>query len=174
MLALYIPWLNRGYSNWEWPHVLAGEALAYPEKIGLLDAYWSTGQANPLGYPLFNALLQRLVPWTDAPWLWRVPSLVGFGLIVTWGWLVRDEFGKEPGKKFLLWTILLLSSPLIVAYSSSATSDLLPVGLLLMSFWLIRHYVSNQSKRFLVVGALVFGVSCAVRYISPYLSLIHI
>jgi hypothetical protein len=168
MLALYIPWLNRGYSNWEWPHVLAGEALAYPEKIGLLDAYWSTGQANPLGYPLFNALLQRLVPWTDAPWLWRVPSLVGCGLIVTWGWLVRDEFGKEPGKKFLLWTILLLSSPLIVAYSSSATSDLLPVGLLLMSFWLIRHYVSNQSKRFLVIGALVFGVSCAVRYISPY------
>ncbi len=148
--------------------MLAGEALAYPEKIELLDAYWSTGQANPLGYPLFNALLQRLVPWTDAPWLWRVPSLIGCGLIITWGWLVREEFGKEPGKKFFLWTLLILSSPLIVAYSSSATSDLLPVGLLLMSFWFIQHYVSNQSKRFLVVGALVFGFSCAVRYISPY------
>ena len=168
MLALYIPWLNRGYSNWEWPHVLAGEALAYPEKIELLDAYWSTGQANPLGYPLFNALLQRLVPWTDAPWLWRVPSLIGCGLIVTWGWLVREKFGKEPGKKFYIWTILFLSSPLIVAYSSSATSDVLPVGLLLISFWFIQSYVSNQSKLFLVVGAFVFGVSCAVRYISPY------
>jgi hypothetical protein len=168
MLALYIPWLNRGYSNWEWPHVLAGEALAYPQKIELLDAYWSTGQANPLGYPLFNAFLQRLVPWTDAPWLWRVPSLIGCGLIITWGWLVREELGEESGKKFSLWIILLLSSPLIVAYSSSATSDLLPVGLLLISFWFVQSYVSNQSKLFLIVGALIFGFSCAVRYISPY------
>jgi hypothetical protein len=168
MLALYVPWLNRGYVNWEWPHVLAGEALAYPEKIELLDAYWSTGQANPLGYPLFNALLQRLMPWTDAPWLWRVPSLFACGLIIAWGWLVREELGEESAKKFSLWIILLLSSPLIVAYSSSATSDLLPVGLLFISFWFIQSYVLNQSKLFLIVGALIFGFSCAVRYISPY------
>jgi len=168
MLALYIPWLNRGYSNWEWPHVLAGEALAYPEKIGLLDAYWSTGQANPLGYPLFNALLQRLVPWTDAPWLWRVPSLVGFGLIVTWGWLVRDEFGKNSRSNFYFWTLLLLSNPMIAVFSTHASSDILPVGLLLISFWILVRFSKTENFYQLLSSAALFGLSTITRYIAPY------
>jgi hypothetical protein len=169
MLALYIPWLNRGYLNWEWPHVLAGEALAYPEKIGLLDAYWSTGQANPLGYPLFNALLQRLVPWTDAPWLWRVPSLVGCGLIVTWGWLVRDEFGKNSLVGFCTWTTLLVTSPMIFAFSTHASSDVLPVGILLISFWFLNKFAKSGNFNQLLVSAVLFGLSSTVRYIAPYL-----
>jgi hypothetical protein len=168
MLALYIPWLNRGYSNWEWPHVLAGEALAYPEKIGLLDAYWSTGQANPLGYPLFNALLQRLVPWTDAPWLWRVPSLVGCGLIVTWGWLVRDEFGKNPLIGFYTWTVLLLTNPMIAVFSTHASSDILPVGLLLISFWILFQFSKTENYYQLLSSATLFGLSSVTRYIAPY------
>jgi hypothetical protein len=170
MLALYIPWLNRGYLNWEWPHVLAGEALAYPEKIGLLDAYWSTGQANPLGYPLFNALLQRLVPWTDAPWLWRVPSLVGCGLIITWGWLVRNEFGKNSLFGFYTWTTLLVTSPMIVAFSTHASSDVLPVGILLISFWLFSKFVKSGSLLQLFSSAVLFGISSTVRYLAPYLA----
>jgi len=169
MLALYIPWLNRGYLNWEWPHVLAGEALAYPEKIELLDAYWSTGSANPLGYPLFNALLQRLVPWTDAPWLWRVPSLIGCGLIITWGWLVREEFGKSALSGFNTWALLIITSPMIVAFSTHATSDVLPVGILLMSFWFLSEYTKKVRFSFLVVSAVLFGLSSTIRYIAPYL-----
>ena len=168
MLAIYIPWLNRGYSNWEWPHVLAGEALAYPEKIELLDAYWSTGQANPLGYPLFNAFLQRLVPWTDAPWLWRVPSLIGCGLIITWGWLVREEFGKNPRKSFYSWGLLVLTSPMVVVFSTHASSDVLPVGLLLMSFWFLLQFSKTESFNQLLSSAALFGLSSITRYIAPY------
>ena len=168
MLALYIPWLNRGYSNWEWPHVLAGEALAYPVKIELLDAYWSTGQANPLGYPLFNALLQRLVPWTDDPWLWRVPSLIGCGLIVIWGWLVRDEFGKNLQSNFFTWVLLLLTSPMIAVFSTHASSDILPVGLLLISFWFLVRFSKTENFFQLMSSAALFGLSSITRYIAPY------
>ncbi len=149
--------------------MLAGEALAYPEKIELLDAYWSTGQANPLGYPLFNALLQRLVPWTDAPWLWRVPSLIGCGLIVIWGWLVRDEFGKNSLSGFRTWVLLLITSPMIFAFSTHASSDVLPVGILLMSFWYLSQFAKSGSFYHLVVSAVLFGLSSTTRYIAPYL-----
>jgi hypothetical protein len=168
MLALYIPWLNRGYLNYEWPHVLAGEALAYPAKIDLLKSYWSTGQANPLGYPLFNALLQRLVPWTDSPWLWRIPSLIGCGLIITWGWLVREEFGKNFRKCFYAWGLLVVTSPMIVAFSTHASSDLLPVGLLLISLWLLHKFANTQNFYQLLASACLFGFSSATRYIAPY------
>ena len=149
--------------------MLAGEALAYPEKIELLDAYWSTGQANPLGYPLFNALLQRLVPWTDAPWLWRVPSLIGCGLIITWGWLVREEFGKNALSGFNTWVLLIITSPMIVAFSTHASSDVLPVGILLISFWFLSECIKKGRFSFLVVSAVLFGLSSTIRYIAPYL-----
>ena len=168
MLALYIPWLNRGYLNYEWPHVLAGEALAFPEKTKLLEAYWSTGQANPLGYPLFNALLQRLVPWTDAPWLWRIPSLIGCGLIIAWGWLIREVFGKNTHKGFYTWMLLLVTSPMIIAFSTHASSDLLPVGLLLMSLWLLHEYGNTEDSYQLLASAVLFGLSSVTRYIAPY------
>ena len=168
MLTLYIPWLNRGYLNWEWPHVLAGEALAYPEKIELLDAYWSTSQANPLGLPLLNALLQRLVPWTDDPWVWRIPSLIGCGLIITWGWLVREEFGKNSRNNFYAWGLLLATSPMIIAFSTHATSDLLPVGILLISFWFLQHFTKTENFCYLLASAVLFGLSSTTRYIAPY------
>ena len=148
--------------------MLAGEALAYPEKIELLDAYWSTGQANPLGYPLFNALLQRLVPWTDAYWLWRVPSLIGCGLIITWGWLVREELGKNALSGFNTWALLIITSPMIVAFSTHASSDILPVGILLMSFWFLSEFVKSARFSYLVVSSVLFGLSSTTRYIAPY------
>ena len=168
MLILYIPWLNRGYLNWEWPHVLAGEALAYPEKIELLDSYWSTGQANPLGYPLFNALLQRIVPWTDAPWLWRMPSLFGCGLILTWGWLTREELKEVSRNNFFAWGLLLVTHPMIAAFSTHATSDLIPVGVLYISFWQLQQFSKTEKFGHLLISAVLFGLSSTIRYIAPY------
>lgn len=148
--------------------MFAGEAIAFKEKSYLMDAYWETEQANPLGYPLFVAIIKRFLFWSDAPWLNRAPSLIGACLIICWGWFSRKEYKEKENKNFLIWSVLLISSPMLIAYSTSATSDILPIGLLLMSIVSIRRFIISHKAFFLVSGAILFGLSCIVRYISPF------
>jgi len=173
MLALYIPWLNRGYLNWEWPHALAGQALAFPEKASLLNSYWATGQANPLGYPLMNSIMQLLVGGSESFWVSRVPSLIGCGLIVTWGWL-SNHGDSNSRNLYWYWLILILLNPMISSFSTHATSDVLPVGLLLISFTLLEKFNQSENFKYLFFSAFAFGMSCSVRYIGPYLVGFHL
>jgi len=166
MIVLYAPWMGRGYVNWEWPHALAGESFSSDSKSSLLNAYWESGQANPLGFPILLGVLYRTVGFHDWFWLSRLPSLFGSGLIIISGWIIFQKDSNN-NKSFFYWSALVMLSPLLFIFSTAVTSDVLPVGLTLLS---IAMLICDQKfrERTLLLSSLFFGMAATVRYISPY------
>ena len=166
MIVLYVPWMGRGYVNWEWPHALAGESFSSASKSSLLNAYWESEQANPLGFPILLGILYQIVGFHDWFWLSRVPSLIGSGLILISGWNIfpRDV---NKNRSFFYWSSLVMLSPMLFVYSTAVTSDVLPVGLTLLSIALLI-YEQKRRKITILLSSLFFGMAATVRYISPY------
>jgi hypothetical protein len=172
MLALYIPWLNRGYINLEYAFPMAAQGLSNLTESSLIDAYWSN-QANPLGYSLFLAAIYKLVGYHDWFWLARLPSLIGCGLVIVAGLIIFRSKSSSQRQNFLLWSTLVILNPMIIAYSTAATADILPVGLLMMSIALI---IGTAGSRILVqlFSAVLFGLSLVSKYNSVYFGLLFV
>jgi hypothetical protein len=172
MLALYVPWLNRGYINLEYAFPMAAQGLSNLTESSLIDAYWSN-QANPLGYSLFLAAIYKLVGYHDWFWLARLPSIIGCGLILVAGLIILRSKSSSQIQNFLLWSMLVVLNPMIIAYSTAATADILPVGLLMMSIALI---LGTAGSRILVqlFSAVLFGLSIVSKYNSIYFGLLFV
>ena len=129
MLALYIPWLNRGYVNLEFCYTFAAKALAFPGNEGLFVDHWFN-IANPLGYPIVVGMLYRFFGVREF-WISRLPAVLGAGMILIGLWLFTRSYwiGK---KLFLQLAILVLLSPMIFVFSTTGTADIFPVGLLFL------------------------------------------
>ncbi|NDF66894.1 MAG: hypothetical protein EB142_03260, partial [Actinobacteria bacterium] len=172
MLALYIPWLNRGYTNLEYAFPMAANGLSDFSNSTLIDAYWSN-QANPLGYSLFLAAIYKLLGYRDWFWMARLPSIVGIGLMVLSGWILFRDRLLVVRSNFYSWSALLILNPMIIAYSTAATADILPVGLLMLSILLILK--ANSTRMFLVaVSAVMFGLSVVTKYNSAYFGMLFL
>ena len=172
MLALYIPWLNRGYINLEYAFPMAAQGLSDLTESALIDAYWSN-QANPLGYSLFLAAIYKLVGYHDWFWLARLPSIIGCGLIIVAGLIVLRSKSSSQRHNFLLWSTLVILNPMIIAYSTAATADILPVGLLMMSIALILGTAGPRISVQLF-SAVLFGLSIVSKYNSVYFGLLFV
>jgi hypothetical protein len=172
MLALYVPWLNRGYINLEYAFPMAAQGLSNLSESSLIDAYWSN-QANPLGYSLFLAAIYKFVGYHDWFWLARLPSIIGCGLILVAGLIILRSKSSSQRQNFLLWSMLVVLNPMIIAYSTAATADILPVGLLMMSIALI---LGTAGSRILVqlFSAVLFGLSIVSKYNSIYFGLLFV
>jgi hypothetical protein len=168
MLALYIPWLNRGYLNFEWGTALAGRGLSSSENFYYLQAYKDSGHANPLGYPFLISLMHRVFGFKEAFWYSRIPALACALILLIWGFRElrrRDHFSVVT---FYSWAALLILNPMIFAFSTSATTDVPAAALLLLSVTFLSSYFSNQKTKFVVFAALAMGFSSCVKYITPY------
>ena len=168
MLALYIPWLNRGYLNWEWGTVLAGRGMSSSEDFFYLQAYKDSGHANPLGYPFMISLIHRVFGFSDVFWYSRVPSLVSALFLLVWGFHEfrrRDKFSLEV---FYIWAVLVILNPMIIAFSTSATTDVPAAAFFLLSMLCLSKYYTNQNTNFVVLGALAMGISSSIKYITPF------
>jgi hypothetical protein len=172
MLALYIPWLNRGYTNLEYAFPMAAQGLSNVKESALIDAYWSN-QANPLGYSLFLAAIYKLVGYQDWFWLARLPSIIGCGLIMGAGLIILRSTSSSQSQNFLFWSILVMLNPMIIAYSTAATADILPVGLLMMSIALIFGTAGSRVSVQLL-SAVLFGFSIVSKYNSVYFGLLFV
>jgi hypothetical protein len=172
MLALYVPWLNRGYLNYEWATVLAGKGLSSEEYSFYLQAYRDAGHMNPLGYPFMISLIYRTIGYFDFLWLSKVPAMIGSVLIIIWGYAHLRH--RQDHLNFYVWSLLLLLNPMVFAFSTSATTDVTTVGYLLISFWFMSRYHANHQVRFLILSAVFLGVSSCVKYISPYLGFFYL
>jgi hypothetical protein len=167
MLALYVPWLNRGYLNYEWGTVLAGRGLSSSEGFYYLQAYKDSGHANPLGYPFLISLLYRVFGYHENFWIPRIPSLFTVGLIVFWGYVVTICRGNGTVRRFFTFSLLLLLHPMISAFSTSAMTDIATVGFLLASLMLLTLSSKNLSYGLTIGSAFLFGLSSSVKYITP-------
>lgn len=168
MLALYIPWLNRGYLNYEWGTVLAGRGLSSSEDFYYLQAYKDSGHANPLGYPFLISLMHRVFGFREALWYSRVPALACALMVLVWGFRElrrREHFSVVT---FYSWAALLILNPMIFAFSTSATTDVPAAALLLLSVIFFSSYLSNKKTKFVVFAAVAMGFSSCVKYVTPY------
>lgn len=168
MLALYIPWLNRGYLNYEWGVALAGRGLSSSEDFYYLQAYKDSGHANPLGYPFLISLMHRVFGFSEAFWFSRVPALACALILLVWGFRElrrRDHFSVVT---FYSWAALLTLNPMIFAFSTSATTDVPAAALLLLSVTFLSSYFFNQKTKYVVFAALAMGFSSCIKYVTPY------
>ena len=168
MLALYIPWLNRGYLNWEWGTVLAGRGLSSSEDFFYLKAYKDSGHANPLGYPFMISLIHRVFGFSDVFWYSRVPSLVSALIVLVWGFYELRRRDKFSPVIFYTWAVLIILNPMIFAFSTSATTDVPAAAFFLLSMLFLSKYYTKQKTNFVVLAALAMGLSSSIKYITPF------
>ena len=169
MLALYIPWLNRGFNNYEDPFVFAGRALAFTSDSNLINAYFGT-VANPLGYSLTLSSFYRVFGFNDGFWFARLPALLGALLVLLSGWLITKSIWHEKQHFFYIWVTLLVLQPMFMVFSTSGTADILPVGLLMFSIALAVASSEKKLAHKLLVGA-IFGFAVIVKYNTAYFGL---
>lgn len=168
MLVLYIPWLNRGYLNWEWGTVLAGRGMSSSEDFFYLQAYKDSGHANPLGYPFLISLVHRVFGFSEVFWYSRVPGLVSALLVLIWGFHELHRRDKFTRGIFYSWAVLIILNPMIFAFATSATTDVPAAALFLLSMVFLANYCSKQKTKFVVFAALAMGLSSSVKYITPF------
>ena len=169
MLVLYIPWLNRGFNNFEYPFVYAGRALAFSSDSELINVYFEI-VANPLGYSLALSSIYRIWGFNDGFWVSRLPALAGIFLILFAGWLMTKNIWQGKRHLFYSWSALVVLQPMIAVFSTTGTTDILPVGFLMIS---IAIAVKNEETSFqnrLLIGA-IFGLAVIVKYNTAYFGL---
>ena len=158
--------MGRGYVNLEYPFSMAARALADPSQSGLIDSYFAV-QANPLGYSFVLALLYKIVGYHDWFWLAKLPSLCGGLMIIVSGWILTRERWANTRSLFYFWSGLVILNPLIIAFATASTADVLPVGLLMLAIALASEFTNGTLiSRF--SAALIFGLAVIVKYNSAY------
>ena len=172
MIVLYAPWMGRGYVNLEYPFSMAARGLSDPRFADQLDAYFGV-QANPLGYSFVLALLYKTVGYHDWFWLAKLPSLCGALMIIVSGWILTRDRWHGRRSLFYSWSSLIILHPMIIAYGTAATTDVLPVGLLMLSLAIAYRSADDHIfSKFL--AALLFGFAIVVKYNSAYFGLAYL
>jgi len=168
MLALYTPWINRGFINLEWGVALAARGLHTSDDFRFLQAYFDSGNANPLGYPFLLAIIYRLGLPVDAFWTTRIPSIVGTLLILIWGYKYSKITDKDETKIFYLWATTLVLHPMIFSFSTSTTSDITGPAFFLISISLLSSYFLSQRSKFALSSGIALGFSTCIKYLTPF------
>ena len=169
MIVLYAPWMGRGYVNLEYPFSMAARALSDSRYAAQIDSYFGV-QANPLGYSFVLAIIYKIFGYHDWFWLAKLPSLCGALMILISGWMLTRDRWQSRRSLFYFWSSLIILHPMIIAFGTAATADVLPVGLLMLALAIAIKSASNEvGSKF--VAALLFGFAIIVKYNSAYFGL---
>ncbi len=117
----------------EYVFAQATQSILDPDSKSGIAHYW-TLQANPLGYVWFSSIFHFLLGEPEGFWSYRLASLSGLVAILTAGAILISDWKPDSSREFHLWCALVTFSPLIWLFSGRGTADVLPVGLLLLSF----------------------------------------
>ncbi|HEO64942.1 MAG TPA: hypothetical protein ENI73_03630, partial [Spirochaetes bacterium] len=101
----------------------------------------------------------------------RLPSLVG-ALIIFWvayHFYLKNLLNKIHWTYFMVWLFVTAFNPMIWVYSHSATNDILPVGLVVLSFYLCFKARNNWYIH--LIAGLIFSISCVIKWNSMLLGL---
>ena len=166
MVVLYAPWMGRGYVNFEYPFSMAARALSDSRYSAQMDVYFAN-QANPLGYSFVLAIIYKVFGYHDWFWLAKLPSLCGALMILISGWILTRDRWQSRRSLFYFWSSLVILHPMILAFGTAATADVLPVGLLMLALAIAMKPSDNEiGSNF--VAALLFGFAIIVKYNTVY------
>ena len=160
-VILHAFYINTPFVNLEYVFAQATQSLLDPQsKQGMAD-YFSM-QANPLGYVGFSTLFHFLTGEPEGFWSYRLASLSGLVAILAAGAIFTSSLKPGHTREFHLWCALVTFSPLIWLFSGRATADILPVGLLLLSFALV--FKSEVKTVYGWLASVVFLLAIGVKY----------
>ena len=158
-VILHAFYINTPFVNLEYVFAQATQSLLDPE-TGMSN-YFSM-QANPLGYVWFSTLFHFLMGEPEGFWSYRLASVSGLVAILGAGAVFTSSLKPDHNKEFHLWCALVTFSPLIWLFSGRATADILPVGLLLLSFALVFKSEAKPVYRWL--SPVIFLSAILVKY----------
>ena len=158
-VILHAFYINMPFVNLEYVFAQATQSLLDPE-TGMSN-YFSL-QANPLGYVWFSTLFHFLMGEPEGFWSYRLASVSGLVAILGAGAVFTSSLKPDHNKEFHLWCALVTFSPLIWLFSGRATADILPVGLLLLSFALVFKSEAKPVYRWL--SPVIFLSAILVKY----------
>ncbi|GBL21586.1 hypothetical protein EMGBS4_16460 [Acidimicrobiaceae bacterium] len=91
-------------------------------------------------------------------------------MILISGWMLTRDRWHGRRSLFYFWTSLIILHPMILAFGTAATADVLPVGLLMLSLAIAFKSADGQIfSKFL--AALLFGFAIITKYNSGYFGL---
>ena len=169
MVVLYAPWMGRGYVNLEYPFSMAARALSDSRYAGQIDTYFAN-QANPLGYSFVLAIIYKIFGYHDWFWLAKLPSLCGALMILISGWILTRDRWQSRRSLFYFWSSLIILHPMIIAFGTAATADVLPVGLLMLAI-AIAFKSTDDALTPKFMAALLFGLAIITKYNTGYFGL---
>lgn len=158
-VVLHAFYINTPFVNLEYVFAHATKSLLDSEVQQGLSTYFSM-QANPLGYVWFSAVFHFLTGEPDGFWSYRLASLAGLVAILGAGAIFTTSLTCT--RAFHLWCALVAFSPLIWVFSGRATADVLPVGLLFLSFAMAFEGEAKPVYRWL--APLIFLLAVIVKY----------
>lgn len=150
--------ITRPPVNQEFVFVEAGAALAWPAEHGeRLDYFWAN-QANPLGYPLAVAAIDRITGSAGSVALARLPSILGALLILAAGWTIAGP-RRAGAARCLVWSLAVVSHPMIWLYTNQSTADVLPTGLVCLA-----AACALRGGRWHVPGVALLAAACVTKW----------
>jgi len=125
-----------------------------------MENYWIY-QANPLGYPWIAAVVGQVFGFSHASA--RLPSLLGGLGILGAGWFYYRRRGvTDKPREYRLWFLLTLCHPWIWNYSGRASSDILPIALVLWALLLCQG--AQERPRYDVLASLFLSAAACVKF----------
>ena len=160
-IVLHAIYINTPFVNLEFVFANATQSLLSSEAGQGLSAYFSM-QANPLGYVGFSTFFHFLMGEPEGFWSYRLASLSGLVAILGAGAIFTSSLKSNSIREFNLWCALVTFSPMIWLFSGRATADVLPVGLLLLSFAMV--FVGEKRPIFRGLAPTIFLLAIVVKY----------
>jgi hypothetical protein len=160
-VILHSIYINTPFVNLEYVFAQATQTLLNPETKQSLSDYFSM-QANPLGYVWFSTGFHFLTGEPDGYWSYRLASLSGLVVILCAGAIFTCSLKPGYVREFHLWCALVAFSPMIWLFSGRATADVLPVGLLLLSF--AMAFASEARSIYRWFAPVIFFLAITVKY----------
>ncbi len=162
-IVLHALYINTPFVNLEYVFAQAAQSFLTAGSEKGISHYW-TMQANPLGYAGISSVLHFLLGEPGGFWSYRLASLSGLVAILSAGAIFTSTSKPGLSREFHLWCALVTFSPLIWLFSGRATADVLPVGLLLLSFALVCRDGEKTLNDWL--ASVIFLLAILVKYHS--------
>jgi len=144
--------------------IIAGIPLVFLNPaLPLDDPYWKEADEWNFGAKFlyeYNNNADQLVFWARFPML-LIALLLGF-YIYKWS---KELYGHKAG---LLALTLFAFSPNILAHARLVTTDVGITTFMFITFYYIWKHNRTQSKKYLYVAGLFFGLALATKYTSLY------
>lgn len=148
-------------TNLEWVFVEASKSILNPSYAIGMQSYWFN-EANPLGYSLVIAGVSKIMHLSPSLIIARGVSLFGYVLILLAAYLWHCQSKQMSVKQMCWWVWLVTLNPMLWIYTGTASADIFPLGLLMLSVSIC--YVSRNRAGYLILSSLIYGASLSVKY----------